>query len=105
MNGNQWELRLLPTPIYHYENTEGELLDGAMFAFVRGTDPDLWLLIEARAIDGGHQWQYGLATFNGKVESHVDYRGAEVWKTPRLVPPWENVRNPSKPYFLLMTSW
>jgi hypothetical protein len=41
-------LRLLSRPIYRYESTNPDILDGALFAFARGTDPELLLLIEAR---------------------------------------------------------
>ncbi len=50
------ELRLLTQPIYRYENTSTDLIDGALFAFVQGTDPEVLLLIEARRDDGGEQW-------------------------------------------------
>ena len=33
-------MRLLAQPIYRYENTKGDLIDGALFAFVLGTDPE-----------------------------------------------------------------
>ncbi len=41
------ELRLLQQPVYRYECDERELLDGALFAFVQGTDPEALLMIEA----------------------------------------------------------
>ena len=46
------DLRLLAQPIYRYEKTEGDLIDGGLFAFVLGTDPEAFLMIEARRIDG-----------------------------------------------------
>ncbi len=41
--------RLLPTPLYRYPAETPDVLDGAIFAFAKGTDPDLFLLIEARS--------------------------------------------------------
>jgi hypothetical protein len=41
-------LRLLPTPISHYGKTGGTPEDGALFAFVLATDPEIFLFIETR---------------------------------------------------------
>lgn len=50
-------LRLLPQPAFRYaEVADDRQLDGAMFAFVLGTDPEVFLLLETR--DG--QWHFGL---------------------------------------------
>ena len=46
------DLRLLSQPLYRYEKTEGDLVDGALFAFTLGTDPEALLFIEARVVDG-----------------------------------------------------
>ena len=48
------EMRLLAQPIYRYENTKGDLIDGGLFVFVQGTDPEMFLLIEARTVADGH---------------------------------------------------
>ena len=40
------ELRLLATPLYRYRDTSPEGSDGALFAFVQGTDPEVLLLVE-----------------------------------------------------------
>ena len=52
---NRWELRLLSQPIYRYESTDPDVLDGALFAIVTsaGTDPEAILLIETRTPRGG----------------------------------------------------
>jgi hypothetical protein len=65
------EYRLLPTPIYRYEipvegsrkkSPEGlTVLDGSVFAFVHGTDPETLLLIEACSTKNGYRWQYAAA--------------------------------------------
>jgi hypothetical protein len=66
--GGRWELRLLPKPLYRYESTDPELVDGALFAFVTsaGTDPEVLLAIEARRPIGGGEptWQAGFARFS-----------------------------------------
>ena len=50
----RWELRLLPKPLYRYESTDPDVLDGAVFAFVTsaGTDPEVILVVEARKASG-----------------------------------------------------
>ena len=43
------ELRLLPKPLYRYRVNRPDLTDGALFAFVLATDPEVLLMIEARS--------------------------------------------------------
>ena len=73
-------LRLLSQPVYRYELTS-DTEDGALFAFVEGTDPEVWLLLEARSNTGKPplQWSYALARMNS-VTMAVDYQGTEVWR-------------------------
>ena len=46
------DLRLLTTPIARYGKAGGDPEDGALFAFVEGTDPEVFLFVEARAGHG-----------------------------------------------------
>jgi hypothetical protein len=97
--GDRAQLRLLAAPLYRYEETKGELIDGALFAFVEATDPEVILLIEARrARDGTLAWQYGLARLNS-VKLQAFYQDREVWSAPEL--PWRQVQDRSQPYFSL----
>ncbi|OWK40173.1 hypothetical protein FRUB_05092 [Fimbriiglobus ruber] len=48
---NDTELRLLPRPVHSYTSPKQNILSGGLFAFVRGTDPEVFLLIEARGKD------------------------------------------------------
>jgi hypothetical protein len=59
-DGQPWELRLLPKPLYRYASPSQKVLDGALFAFVwtRGTDPECLLLLEARDEGQGTKWVY-----------------------------------------------
>jgi hypothetical protein len=59
----RWELRQIATPIFTYEVDGSEALGGAMFAFCQGTDTEIVLLIEARATDGGQEFQFAYAPF------------------------------------------
>jgi hypothetical protein len=55
----------LSTPLYRYEKPPGDVLEGAVFAFVLGTDPELLLVLEARRDEGATVWQYALARMTG----------------------------------------
>jgi hypothetical protein len=81
------EMRLLPRPIYRYTLVEGgadhpDLIDGAVFAFVQGTDPEAVLLVEAVRRDGRGVWQ---AAFGRATEAGLEARlgTAVVWTAPR----------------------
>ncbi len=72
-------LRLLTTPIYRYNDKEAGVIDGALLVFAQGTDPELFLLLEARADKDTSQWQYALARMTSwGVEASLDER--PVWK-------------------------
>jgi hypothetical protein len=88
------ELRLLPQPIYRYEKTRGDLLDGGLFAFVQATDPEVLLLIEARRGAAGFTWQFGVARMTSNA-LHANHQDKEVWSVPNC---WEQVTDRSLPY-------
>ena len=94
---NRSELRLLPQPLYRYESTAPELLDGAMFAFVQATDPEVLLLVEARMHDGRFRWHYGLARMS-MVNLRAAHKEQEVWK----VPWWDRTEGPRGPYITMV---
>jgi hypothetical protein len=81
-NGERQTLRLLTQPIYRYESPEQALIDGAIFAFVLGTDPEVLLLCEARQIEGRARWQYALARLNND-ELFALQGDREVWRIER----------------------
>ena len=47
--GKRWELRMLPKPLYRYDSTDPDVVDGAVFSFVTsaGTDPEALVVLEA----------------------------------------------------------
>ncbi len=77
-----WQLRLLPRPLYRYESTSAEVVDGVLFTYVTsaGTDPEVMLLIEARKTDDGPRWLFAVARFSD-MELHVRHKDKEVWKS------------------------
>lgn len=53
---NRYELRLLAQPLYRYENAKADVLEGALYAFVEGTDPELILALETPR--AGRPWKF-----------------------------------------------
>jgi hypothetical protein len=76
------ELRMLPQPVYRYEEGKNpDVLDGAMFFFVQGTDPESLLLLEAVREGSGYQWQFAFARRSSGALL-AQYRKETVWKVP-----------------------
>lgn len=84
------ELRLLPRALYRYELKEAQaaypdLYDGALFAFVLGTDPEVVLVIEAIRRGDEKVWQYAFArATSGGLEARLD--GKKVWVAEKFPP-------------------
>jgi hypothetical protein len=79
-----------------YENTKGDLIDGAMFVFVLGTDPEAFLLIEARRPQiGVPEWRFGAARMNS-IHLRINHSGRKVWNAPEI--PWARVWDATEPY-------
>jgi hypothetical protein len=85
--GQPWELRLLPQPLYRYSSPSQKVLDGALFTYVwtKGTDPDCVLLVEARDDGNGPKWVYTPVrmTFRALEMKHA---GHSVWISERNAP-------------------
>ena len=79
------ELRLLDQPAYRYESPASKVTDGGLFAFVEGTDPEAWLLLEAVDGDGGPRWRFALARMN------ID--ALRIRRGDAIVREWEGLRN------------
>jgi hypothetical protein len=81
-DSDRQELRLLARPLYRYEETEGEVVDGAVFAFVMGVDPEVLLLVEAIRAEEGARWEYAFARrTSGELLGRLDE--TEVWRATR----------------------
>jgi hypothetical protein len=76
---NQSELRLLTQPLYRYEASRPDLIDGALFAFVQTTDPEVLLMIEARPVNGKTVWHYALARMS-MVNLRAQHGDQSVWR-------------------------
>jgi tetratricopeptide (TPR) repeat protein len=77
------ELALLEAPVHRYADPERGLLDGAVFVFADGANPEVILLLELRRADKASppQWQYALARMSA-AELWVNLDGTEVWRRP-----------------------
>jgi hypothetical protein len=91
------EMRLLPKPIYRYKlddrkTVHPDLIDGALFAFVQGTDPEAVLLIEAIRQGSRTEWQYAFGRATG-AGLKARPGSSVVWTAPRSY----GSRNPKHP--------
>jgi hypothetical protein len=116
MQDRRWELRLLPRPLYRYESTDPDVLDGAVFAFVTsaGTDPEAILVLEARKAPGATAptWHYGVGRYTD-MALQMRHKDREILSVPflsgsnhedryhvmedRIIPPVEGGDMPAKP--------
>ncbi len=77
-SGQIEKLRLLSQPIYRYDPMPANLIDGAIFAFAYGTDPEIFVLLEARKTDSGPQWYYAFAPATSRrARGYLD--GQKLW--------------------------
>jgi hypothetical protein len=74
-------LRLMPEPIYRYSGAEG-LLDGALFAFALGTNPECNLLIEAYQDKTGKRYRYAFVPMT-VYELQAKHKNEPVWEIER----------------------
>lgn len=80
----RWELRLLPKPLYRYGKPQGDVIDGALLAFVSdaGTDPEIILILEARKELNNAFWYYRTVRLSIS-DLYVDHLGKRVWTSLR----------------------
>jgi hypothetical protein len=84
------ELRLLPQPIHSYAVPKQGILNGGLFAFVRGTDPEIFLLVEARGTDAATaRWRFAVARMTNMAELRLRHQNTQVWEAGLL--PWQDV--------------
>jgi hypothetical protein len=100
-NSDQEALRLLPRPLYRYDLTNAKepdpsLLDGALFAYVIGTDPEVVLILEAIGTADKAEWQHAFVrATSGGLE--VKLGDLVVWTAPKH----PANRNPRLPHFTM----
>jgi hypothetical protein len=82
--GETYQLRLLDRPLHTYSDPEQGLLDGSLFTFAYGTNPEILLQVEARATNSGRKWQVAFARLSS-AEITVKLEDREVWKVPAVL--------------------
>jgi hypothetical protein len=96
--GERQALRMLTKPVFRYGRPGGDVTDGAMFAFVVGTDAEVLLLLEAREMKNGKRWQYALGRLNSD-ELVASFKEQEVWRVGRA-----KFEERDKPYVFMSLS-
>lgn len=93
---HEHELRLLTQPLYRYPAKGSAESDGAIFAFVQGTDPEILLILEIRkAADGHPRWHYAAARMT-VVNLHLEYQEQPIWSAA-----WHSQSDREKAYICL----
>jgi hypothetical protein len=93
----RYDLRRLERPLHTYRDEPGGVVEGALFTFANGTNPELMLFIEARTDPQGESkpvWQFGVGR-SAYAELHLEYDGKEVFTAPR----GDAVSGPNMPYW------
>jgi len=70
-------------------------VDGALFTLVQGTDPEIFLLLEARRKDDSISWKFAPTRMNG-VGFQLRYNDQQVWAADIL--PWKDIASHQEVY-------
>jgi hypothetical protein len=89
-DGTKQELRLLTQPIYRYAAPHENVQDGGLFVLVQGTDPEVFLLLEARGEADSPRWMFAAARMNG-VGFDLRYQDKAIWSAEIM--PWADIRS------------
>ncbi len=102
------QLDLIPQPLIRYEAPDENVIDGAIFSLAVATDPEIFLVIEARkAADGSLGWYYAASRSHYQALS-LRRHGQLVWTAAPIAElastkagqlPWAN-----DPYFIYTPS-
>ena len=82
------QLRLMITPLHRYSDPGQRLVDGALFAFASGTNPEALLVLEAIGDEGSAAWHFAFARMGAaRCQAHLDDK--LVWQCP-TIENWDN---------------
>jgi hypothetical protein len=93
-------LRLMARPLYQYEASDDSGREGAVFALVTTTDPEILLMIESRPLATGREWVYAAARMH-YCSLQLKLSDKVVWDVPQAAPPWDKLRGPEGGYIIL----
>jgi hypothetical protein len=77
LNGEHVECRLMPQPIDRYQAPDQSIVDGALFTFANGTNPEVGVVFES----DGKQWSYGVVRLTA-AEASVLLDDREIVRFP-----------------------
>ncbi|HET6880602.1 MAG TPA: hypothetical protein VFI31_10630 [Pirellulales bacterium] len=81
------EMRLLPAPIFEYQDAESSSYQGGVFGLTTsGTNPDVLILLEPRLNEGALAWHFSVARMT-TCGVTLKYVNAVVWKAEFCLPP------------------
>jgi hypothetical protein len=81
------ELRPMASPLCRYEDAAHNIVDGAIFAFASGTNPEVLLVVEAHGSKvGPAEWKFAAAQMTGAAVI-VELDGKEFWRRADADPP------------------
>lgn len=100
-NGTLHQLRLLPQPLYRYDEPSTEN-DGAIFAYVWtvGTDPELLIHIQTRKESGELKWFYQPIRFTWR-KLELSYDDKKIWDAEEFLSRNDLMQN--GPYITTLT--
>ena len=79
-----YRLRLLERPLYTYSDVDQGVVEGMLFAFAYGTNPEILLQLEARqAGEERPKWQAAFARLSS-AEITVKLDDRKIWKAPAV---------------------
>jgi len=77
-----YALRLLAHPIDRYADPAAGVVDGAIFIYANGTNPEVLLLVEARRQDkGAPAWSFAAAPLT-RAQPTLKLDGKDIWSSP-----------------------
>lgn len=88
------ELRPLPQPVYRYDDSDRGIVDGALFCYAKGTNPEVLLLLQAEKRDGRTQWKHAFCRMTER-ECEVRSGNEVVWSIGKAPIP----QGPDEAYF------
>lgn len=83
--GSLTELRLLPTPILRYEESDAERADGAIFLYALGTNPELALFVES----DGEKWTFSAGRLSAAKQIVLTIEDETLWQAPEKSYGWD----------------
>jgi hypothetical protein len=77
-----WEvLRPMTRPFARFGKAGTSTIDGGLFCYAQGTDPEAFLMLEARESKDGVEWHYAFAP-QTICALKASWKGTEVWSAP-----------------------